>query len=173
MSLSFYEVSVESYLQMLGAVDHIMGKAEECAAAGDLDLDAIVSYRLADDMHPFTFQAVSVWHHSWGAIAGMKAGLFEPPPSVEDNSWSGLRALMVEGAASLAAEDPAAINTLGEQGMVFKGGGMEIPFSNKNFLLSFSLPNFYFHVTTIYDVLRLHGVPLGKLAFMGQMKMGG
>ena len=78
---------------------------------------------------------------------------------------------MAEGAASLTAEDAAAINALGEQGMVFKGGGMEIPFSNKNFLLSFSLPNFYFHVTTIYDVLRLHGVPLGKLDFMGQMKM--
>lgn len=49
---------------------------------------------------------------------------------------------------------------------------MEITFTNPNFLLSFSLPNFYFRVITTYDILRMHGVPLGKLNFLGKMKVG-
>ncbi len=48
----------------------------------------------------------------------------------------------------------------------------ELPFTNQNFLLSFSLPNFYFHATTTYDILRMLGVPLGKTDFLGKMKMG-
>ena len=56
--------------------------------------------------------------------------------------------------------------------MVFKLGKNELPFTNQNFLLSFSLPNFYFHATTTYDLLRMLGVPLGKMHFLGQMKVG-
>ncbi len=56
--------------------------------------------------------------------------------------------------------------------MVFKLGKNELPFTNRNFLLSFSLPNFYFHATTAYDILRMLGVPLGKRDFLGNMKIG-
>jgi len=56
--------------------------------------------------------------------------------------------------------------------MVFRLGKNELPFTNQNFVLSFSLPNFYFHATTTYDILRSLGAPLGKMQFMGQMKMG-
>ncbi len=50
---------------------------------------------------------------------------------------------------------------------------MEIPFTAENFVLSFSLPNFYFHATTAYDILRMKGVPLGKLDYLGQMRAAG
>ena len=59
MSLSFYEVSVEQYLQMLGATQHILRTAEAHADTGGIDLGAIVNFRLQDDMHPFSFQVVS------------------------------------------------------------------------------------------------------------------
>ena len=62
MSLSFYEVSVGQYLQMLGATQHILRTAEAHAEAGGIDLSAIVNFRLQDDMHPFSFQVVSIWH---------------------------------------------------------------------------------------------------------------
>jgi hypothetical protein len=55
---------------------------------------------------------------------------------------------------------------------VFRIGGNEIPFTTTRFLLSFSLPNFYFHATTTYTVLRLHGVPLGKRDYLGQLRIG-
>ena len=172
MSLSFYEVSVGQYLQMLGATQHILRTAESHAEAEGIDLGAIVNFRLQDDMHPFSFQVVSIWHHSYGALHAMRDGLFEPPPSVEDTSWQGLSDLVDQAVEVLSLETKESMAALFDKTMVFRGGGMEISFTNPNFLLSFSLPNFYFHVTTVYDMLRMHGVPLGKLDFMGQMKMG-
>ena len=59
-----------------------------------------------------------------------------------------------------------------EKSMVFAVGERELPFTNENFLLSFSLPNFYFHATTIYNILREVGVPLGKVDFLGNMRVG-
>ena len=50
-------------------------------------------------------------------------------------------------------------------------GDHKLPFTAEGFLMSFSLPNFYFHATTAYDILRTNGVPLGKRDFMGRMKM--
>ncbi len=56
--------------------------------------------------------------------------------------------------------------------MVFKLSDSEVPFTTTNFLLSFSLPNFYFHATTTYDILRMHGVPLGKFDYLGALRVG-
>ena len=56
--------------------------------------------------------------------------------------------------------------------MKFEMTNVEIPFTAENFILSFSLPNFYFHATTIYGMLRMAGVPLGKMDFLGNMRMG-
>ena len=63
------------------------------------------------------------------------------------------------------------INACSEKEVVFKMGSIEWPFSSENFILSFSLPNFYFHVTTMYDMLRMRGVPVGKLDFIGKMQL--
>ena len=172
MSVSFYGVSVGQYLQMLGATQHILRTAEASAGEGLIDLETIVNFRLQEDMHPFSFQVLSIWHHSYGALRAMRDGLFEPPPSVDDTSWQGLSSLVDHAVEVLSQETEASMAALYDKTMVFRGGGMEIPFTNPNFLLSFSLPNFYFHVTTVYDMLRMQGVPLGKLDFMGQMKMG-
>lgn len=57
--------------------------------------------------------------------------------------------------------------------MKFKAGSFELPFIAENFVLSFSLPNFYFHATTAYDILRMSGVPLGKMDFLGPMRVTG
>ena len=172
MSLSFYEVSVGQYLQMLGAAQHILRTAEAHAEAGGIDLGAIVNFRLQDDMHPFSFQVVSIWHHSCGALHAMRDGLFEPPPSVDDTRWQGLSGLVYQAVEALSQEIKESMSALSDKTMVFRGGGMKIPFPNPNFLLSFSLPNLYFHVMTVYDILRMHCVPLGKLDFLGQMKVG-
>ncbi len=64
------------------------------------------------------------------------------------------------------------INGLSGKPMKFKMGDFEIPFVAENFVMSFSLPNFYFHATTTYDMLRMAGVPLGKRDYMGEMRVG-
>jgi uncharacterized protein len=63
------------------------------------------------------------------------------------------------------------VNALEGKDVTFKVRDMTMPFTAEDFLLSFSLPNFYFHATTAYDILRLKGVPLGKRDFMGRMRL--
>jgi hypothetical protein len=172
MSISFHDASVGSYLQLLDGVTGVLDKGARHAAEAGIDPKDIVMTRLRDDMMPLHFQVVSVAHHSLGAMRGMKAGSFSPPSFDLDKDYAGLQALVREARDGLAALDKAEVEALAEKSMVFKLGKSELPFTNKNFLLSFSLPNFYFHATTTYDILRMLGVPLGKRDFLGAMKMG-
>lgn len=172
MSIAFYDASVASYLQTLGGVANVLAKAEALADDGRLDLDAVVSHRLREDMLPFSFQVISVWHHSLGAIKGLKAGLFQPPPKMRGMDWAQLKGLASEAIDALQGESRAEIDALSGRPMLFKMGSTEIPFTTDSFLLSFSLPNFYFHATTTYNILRLHGVPLGKMDYLGAMRVG-
>ncbi|MEM9622424.1 MAG: DUF1993 family protein, partial [Pseudomonadota bacterium] len=73
------------------------------------------------------------------------------------------------GLASLSESE---VDGLADKSLVFKLGEREMPFTNENFLLSFSLPNFYFHATTAYDILRMLGTPLGKMDFLGRLRVG-
>ena len=167
MSLSLYDTGVGSYLRTINALQTVMGKAEQTAASGTLDLEQTVEFRFRDDMLPFAFQIVSVWHHSMGALEGMKAGLFQPPPQLSDVTWRRLTELLEEANVYLREQDKGAINNLAGKDMLFKAGALELPFTSDSFLLSFSLPNFYFHATTTYTALRHLGVPLSKLDFLG------
>ena len=170
MSISFYDVSVGTYQQVLGSVAGILDKGAAFAAESEIDAGEIVGTKLRDDMMPFHFQVVSVCHHSWGALQGMQSGRFTPPSFELDKSYQELQTLVgeaQEGVASISESDAA---DLADKSMVFAIGDREMPFTNQNFLLSFSLPNFYFHATTTYDILRLKGVPLGKMDFLGQIK---
>ncbi len=105
-------------------------------------------------------------------MQGLQKGLFSPPSFALDKDYAGLQALVAEARDGLAGLGEAEVEALGEKSVVFKLGKNELPFTNQNFLLSFSLPNFYFHATTTYDILRMLGVPIGKMDFIGKMKMG-
>jgi hypothetical protein len=172
MSISFYDASVGAYQQVLGSVAAILDKGAAFASENDTDSDEIVATRLRDDMMPFHFQIVSVCHHSWGALQGMRDGRFAPPSFELDKDYQGLQALVGEAREGVASVSESAAADLADKSMVFAIGDREMPFTNQNFLLSFSLPNFYFHATTTYGILRMLGVPLGKMDFMGQMKIG-
>ena len=77
-----------------------------------------------------------------------------------------------ESVAFMQAQNADNINALAGKSIVFKLGANEMPFSTENFVLSFSLPNFYFHATTAYDLLRMKGVKIGKMDFLGTMRVG-
>lgn len=170
MSSTFYDHSVGSYLQILGGVAGVLEKGRAAAAEQGFDLDELAKYRLRDDMAPFSFQIISVWHHSMGALKGMQAGLFEPPPTMSGMSFDKCEALVREARAFLEALNRESVNALSGNDMLFRIGSREVPFTTDSFLLSFSLPNFYFHATTTYSVLRIHGVPLGKMDFLGPLR---
>ena len=172
MSVSLYDLSVGSYVQIVDASIGFLAKGAEHAEAQGQSQDDLTQLRLIDDMANFIFQVECIGHHSLGAIRGAQAGEFAPPPGLGEVSYADLQAYLDNTAAELKALTEDEVNGLAGGRLVFKLGGNEIPFSVENFLLSFSLPNFYFHATTAYDLLRANGVQLGKMNFLGQLKMG-
>lgn len=130
----------------------------------------IVETRIAPDMLPFRFQVVSLAHHSRGAMNAEKNGVFVPPaPKGED--YAGLQALVKAARDELSAMTPDEVNGLLGRDVMFKLGERTLPFTAEGFLMSFSLPNFFFHATTAYEILRHKGVPLGKRNFMGRLNL--
>jgi len=172
MSTSLYDLSVGSFLQMAEATVGIMQVGQQHCAENNINLDDIVANTLHPDMAGFHFQIVCVTHQSLGAIKGLQNGEFAPPSGYEQMDYAGLLALTQQTVEALKALEPASINELSDGTVVFKMGKTEIPFTCENFIQSFALPNLYFHATTAYDILRMQGAPLGKMNFLGQMRIG-
>jgi len=171
MAIALYDLSVANYLQTLGGVVGFLDTGFAHFTANHVDLDEIVEMRLVPDMLPFRFQLQSVAHHSLGAIEGVKKGLFQPPPQAPAYDYRGLQQLVVEAQQALQKVTPAEVNALEGKDVVFQFRDFKMPFTAEGFLLSFSLPNFYFHATTAYDILRMKGVPIGKRDYMGSMRL--
>lgn len=171
MSISLYEISVESSKQSLGAVCKVLEKGHAFLTEKGIDPDSMLEKRLIDDMLPFSFQLNSVRHHSLGSIEGVFEGKFAPPPKLPPMSYTDYQNYIAEGLEKLSALDPATVNAALGKPVIFKAGERETPFTAENFVLSFSLPNLYFHATTTYDLLRKEGVPLSKRDYMGWLKI--
>jgi len=131
----------------------------------------VVEHRLFEDMAPFAFQIRSVAHHSAGAMDALKSGVFNPPGKSGPLDYAGLQALVAEAKGKLEALKPEDVNALEGKDVAFQFGETKIPFTAENFVLSFSLPNFHFHATTAYDILRSRGVPVGKRDYMGRLRI--
>ena len=122
-------------------------------------------------MLPLRFQLQSVAHHSLGAIEGVKKGLFQPPTQAPAHDYRALQKIVGDAQDALQKLTPAEVNALEGRDVVFQLRDFKMPFTAEGFLLSFSLPNFYFHAATAYDILRMKGVPIGKRDYMGQMRL--
>jgi hypothetical protein len=170
MALSLYDLCVPTYLQILGATEGFLAKAKQHFADNKVDANDVVEAKLAPDMLPFRFQIVAVAHHSLGALQGVKAGQFAPPaPSTAD--YAGLQKLVADAKEAVQKMTPADVNACEGKDVTFSVRDMKIPFTAEGFIQSFSLPNFYFHATTAYDILRSKGVPVGKRDFLGKMQI--
>jgi hypothetical protein len=171
MAFSLYDATVAHYLQILGSVGGFLDKGLAHFREKGVDPEQIVETCLAPDMQPLRFQIVSVTHHSRGAMEAAKNGVFVPPTVKPGLDYAALQALVTEARNELAALTPEAVNALEGRDVTFKLGDRALPFTAEGFLMSFSLPNFYFHATTAYDILRHKGVPIGKRDFMGRLKL--
>jgi hypothetical protein len=167
MSFSLYDAVVPSNLQILAAIDALLNKAQAfCAEQGRAESD-LIDARLAPDMLPFGYQVKSCAAHSVGGIEGVKAGSFSPDMSAWPTDFAGLHGVLQKAVTGLKGLDREAFNALAENDTRFTFGETNLPFTGANFLLSFSQPNFYFHATTAYAILRAQGMKLGKRDFLG------
>jgi hypothetical protein len=171
MAISLYDLSVPCYLQITGAVEGFLTRAADHFKDNNVDAGKIVDHRLSPDMLPFRFQVVAVAHHSIGAIRGIKAGQFGPPAPVGELDFAGLQGLLKEAREELQKVTADEVNACEGKDVVFQIRDTKIPFTAEGFIQSFSMPNFFFHATTAYDILRTNGVPLGKRDFLGRMRL--
>jgi hypothetical protein len=170
MAISLYELSIASYLQSLAAVNGFLDRGLAHFRENNIDPEQVVETRLYPDMLPFRFQIQSVAHHSVGAIEGVKNGIFRPPSNLANHDYAGLQALIADARQTLEKATPEVVNALEGGDVVFEIRNTKIPFTAEKFILSFSLPNFYFHATTAYDILRSKGVPVGKRDYLGTLR---
>ncbi len=173
MAFSLYDATVANYLQILGAVAGFLDKSLTHFRDKGVDPAEIVDTRLFPDMLPFRFQIVSVARHSQGAIEAARTGVFVPPSGRPDLDYAALQALVAGARNDLSALTPEAVDAFVGRDITFTIGGRTLAFTAEGFLMSFSLPNFFFHATTAYDILRHKGAPLGKRDFIGRLNLKG
>jgi hypothetical protein len=172
MATSFYDLSVGTYTQLLrGAVGTLEKTKAYCAEQGIATSD-ILKTSLIDDMWDFHMQVISFNHHSAKTIEALTSGEFVPPLGYEPRDYDGLLEMTKASLVVMESQESETINSTAGNTIVFKLGPNEMPFTAENFVSSFSLPNFYFHLTTAYDILRMKGVPIGKMDFIGKLKIG-
>jgi len=166
MTLSVYQSSVGVFEQTLKALSAVLDKAEAHAQAKKFDPAVYLTLRLRPDMFTFAGQIQRVSDHAKNAsarLAGVEAPRFED----NETSFAELKARIEKTLAYLATLEPAALELGAEREITFPLGPNKVHMRGDNYLLHFALPNFYFHLTTAYDILRYAGVEIGKRDFLG------
>jgi hypothetical protein len=173
MGLTLFDAVVKSYQQILPSLKNCLEKGRAHSEAEGRNPDETVGLKLAEDMLPLHFQIISAVHHSRHALESAASGIAGPPNFKLSFDYAGLQSHVQDAIVAVDAAKREEINTLADNPVVFRMGTFELPFTATDYLLSFSLPNFYFHVTTAYDLLRMDGVDLGKMDFLGSMRLQG
>jgi uncharacterized protein len=167
MSLDMYQASIPVFVRMLGNLSSILDKALTHAEAKKIDPAVFITGRLAPDMFPLSRQVQIATDMVKGCAARL-AGV--DVPSYEDNetTFADLQARIdktVEFLQSVSAEQ---INGGEGRTVTLKIRGKEVNFQGQPYLLDFVLPNFYFHITATYAILRHNGVEIGKMDYLGK-----
>jgi hypothetical protein len=171
MDFSLYAATIPSYQQILEAVSGLLATAEAFCSEKGIAHEQIIQARLAEDMQPFAYQVKSTAVHSLGAIEGVRRGVFSPDMTTPPETFTALKARIADTLAALEVIQPAEVDAFVGRDMRFASGDRRLDFTAENFLLSFSQPNFYFHATTTYDILRWKGVRIGKRNFVGKLRL--
>jgi uncharacterized protein len=172
MAITLYDATVGHYIRQLHSLDHLLDMAAKYCEANNREVQQIVEAQIRSDMLPFRYQVEASIGHSVGALEGVKGGEFLPPKGTRDADHPALRAQVATALSKLKDWRPEEVEALAKKDVVFNlGGGRVLPFVGEDFLMSFSVPNFFFHVTTAYDIMRGIGVPLGKKDFLGRIKL--
>ena len=166
MSLTMYQASIPVFIRMLGNLSSILDKAAAHAEAKKIDPAILINARLAPDMYPLSRQiqiATDVVKGCAARLAGIEV------PSYEDNeaTFPELQARIAKTVAFLQSVSAEQINGSEERTVTLKMHGKEIGFLGQPYLLHYVLPNFYFHITTAYAILRHNGLEIGKMDFVG------
>ena len=157
---------VAAITHSLTAMSKILDKAEAYAEAKKLKPDVIPNLRLIADMLPFTRQITIACDHAKGAPARL-AGVDVPSFADTETTVAELKERIAKTIAFIATIPDAAFEGAEARTITMKAGSRELSFPAPQYYATYALPNFYFHLSTAYNILRANGVEIGKSDFLG------
>ena len=166
MSISMYQASVPRFVNILGNLSNILDKAQAHVDAKKIDATALTTYRIFPDMLPMSKQVQIACDTAKGVIARL-AGVDIPAHEDNEVTLADLKARVAKTIAFIQTFTPAQIDGTEDKAIVTKRGDKETHYKGMQFLLGHAVPNFYFHITTTYNILRHNGVEIGKRDFLG------
>jgi hypothetical protein len=167
MTISMYHASVPVFLQLLGGLKGTLDKAQKYAAEKKWDEATVLNLRLYPDMFTLARQVRQASEHAFGA--GRVAGVDVPQLPALDNSFAEMQSRLDKTIDFLKGLRPDQLDGKEDSQVTITAGGQPRNFRAQAYLFHFAMPNFYFHTTTAYNILRAQGVEIGKRDFMGQM----
>jgi len=166
MNISMYQASVPRLANVLANLSGILDKAQAHLDARGIDVAALMGARIALDMYPFSKQVQIACDKSRSVVARL-AGLDVPHYVDDERTLGELKVRIERTIAFIRSVPPERIDGTEDHVIVLPVTGKETRYLGLQLLLGHSMPNVYFHVVTAYNILRLHGVPIGKRDFLG------
>ncbi|MBB3982704.1 hypothetical protein GGR44_002370 [Sphingobium fontiphilum] len=166
MATELYDLTIPVFVRGLRALSTLLEKGAAHAAEKGVDPLTLTGARLIEDMHPLTAQVQSACDSAKGAV--IRIGQLDPFPMTDtEQTFDELQERIARTIAFLQSVPRDRIDGREDVEVVLKTPSGDFPFTGRSHVLTFSLPNFYFHVTTAYALLRQAGVPVGKLDYLG------
>lgn len=168
MTLSLYDFAVPAFLRGFSTLSALLDKAEAFAGTKEISSDVLVDARLAPDMLPLLGQVQRMSDTAKNAVGRLSA---VPAPSFpdEEKTIQDVRNRIRMTVEYLSSVAPEALGGSEERPINLKVGKLDVTFTGRDYLATFALPNFYFHLTTAYAILRHNGVEIGKRDYLGPL----
>jgi hypothetical protein len=166
MTISMYQASVPRFVNILGNLSNILDKAQAHIEAKKIAETTLPGFRIFPDMLPMTSQVQIACDTAKGVVARL-AGIDIPAFEDNEKTLPELKARIAKTIAFIQTVSPAQIDGTEDKDIVTKRGDKETHYKGMQFLLGHAIPNFYFHVTTTYNILRHNGVEIGKRDYLG------
>ena len=166
MSLTMYQASIPSFVRMLGNLSSMLDKAAAHAEAKNIDPSIFVNARLAPDMYPLSRQVQIATDMVKGCAARL-AGIEVPRYEDNETTFVELQVRIAKTKAFIQSVSASQIDGSEDHKITPKFGSRELSFSGQDYLLDFVIPNFHFHLSMTYAILRHHGVEIGKKDYTG------
>jgi uncharacterized protein len=166
MSLTYYQISSQMFLHGLASLAAILEKGSAYAEARKVDPVVMCGLRLTADMLPLSRQVSTACDSAKLAVSRL-SGVEAPKHADEEKDFAELQSRIAKTIEYIRSVPASALETAGERKVSLKIGGTPREFEPDAYLTLFALPNFYFHITTTYAILRANGVELGKRDYLG------
>ena len=166
MAVSMSQISIPVFVRHLEGLAIVLKKAQALYGEKKYDEATLLAYRFYPDMFSFARQIQAASDHARNCIA-LLAGVEAPKVAMNENSLADLTTRVESTIAWLNNIKPAQVDGSEGKSVTVKQGDREVQFTGIDLLLKRAMPNFYFHATTAYDILRHNGVEIGKRHFMG------